>query len=239
MKIFPSTGRAMSLIAALILCAGLSSAALAVSSEDIFAQVKQAELRVRGFSAGLIVTDLNKKGISDMGRGYSEIMQLERAVMTYTLPDKIHCEGIAHGFKASYDQDGYIRRVKLGLISLKQNMKNSPGKMQSSLDLGFLSSKLWENNEVSVVDDTGDCLVLQFKPKFGNNDKKHDLAWVDLDTLKVMKLEKYGSGGDLRIRIINQSFINFGKLPIAAVSVMYDPQDNKLGTVSYKDFKII
>jgi len=222
------------------LCLALPVPAGAVTASDILNKVKAAEAGVRDFRADMVIGEANRKTVSGMGEGYGDILRLEKAVVSYKKPDKMRYDGYARGIKVAYIQNGYSKLIIAPMIKQRLDVKNQPGQRQDTLDLGFLSSRLWVDNQVSVVSTGKDGVVkLKFDPRFGDKDKRHDMVWVDPKTLKVVKREKYLGGGELRIRNVYSGFSMLGgKLPIATVSDMFDPKGRSLGVATYKNLKV-
>lgn len=216
-----------------------ANSVFAVSSSDILNRVRAAEAPVNDMKAEMVITSANKGNVSDMGEGYADILKLEKAVISYKRPDKIRYDGYARGIKAAFVQNGYKKLILAAMIRQTEDVRNKPGKRQDTLDLGFLGSRLWVDNVVSVVSTGKDGVVkLKLDPKAGGDDKRHDNVWVDAKTLKVLKREKYRGSGELRIRYTYSDFqMLAGKLPIATTSTMYNSQGEKLGTVDYRNVK--
>jgi outer membrane lipoprotein-sorting protein len=225
---------------ALISAFFLNGPTFGVTSDQILARVKAAENGLTDFRAGMTITEADKKTVSGMGEGYGDLLKLEKAIISYKKPDKIRYDGYARGIKATYIQNGYVKLILASMIKHRENVKNDPGKRQDTLDLGFLSSRLWVDNNVTVVKQPKNGVVkLKFDPKFGDPDKRHDMVWVDVDTLRVMKREKYRGSGELRLRSVYTDHQKLtAKLPIAVESTMYDPNGKTLGSVSYKDIRV-
>ena len=227
-------------------CALISSSAMAVTSSDILSRVKTAEAGVKDMKAEMVITSADKGNVSDMGEGYSDILKLQQAIICYKKPDKFRIDGFARGIKASFVQNGYRKLVLAVMIRQTEDVTNKPGKRFDSLDLGFLSSRLWVDNAVTVISNPKDrvgerggkngAIQLKFDPKAGGADKRHDNVWVDSKTLRVTKREKYRGNGQMRVRYVYTDFEMLGgKLPIAKTSTMYNPSGEKLGTVTYKN----
>ena len=134
-----------------VMTAALAGAAWSVTASDILARVKAAEAGLRDFRAEMVIEDANKKSISGMGQGYGDITRLEKGVVSYKKPDRIRYDGYAQGIKVAYIQNGYVKLILAPMIRQKVDVKNAPGKRQDSLDVGFLSSRLWTDNVVKVV----------------------------------------------------------------------------------------
>ncbi|MGB9619732.1 MAG: LolA family protein [Armatimonadota bacterium] len=231
--------RITTFLAAALVCVAVCGPTEAINAGDILKKVKAAEAALRDFQAEMVITEPNKGAISGMGEGYSEILRLEKAVVSYKKPDKIRYDGYARGIKVAYIQNGYTKLIIAPMVKQKLDVKNQPGKRQDTLDLGFLSSRLWTDNYVSVVSAGKDGVVkLKFAPRFGEKDKRHDLVWLDCKTLRVLRREKYLGNGELRItNVYSNHAMLAGKLPVATVSEMFDPKGRPLGTATYKNLK--
>lgn len=213
--------------------------ALAVSSTDILNRVKAAEAGLKDMRADMFIVEANKSTVSDMGEGYGDILMLQKATVYYKKPDLMRVDGYAKNIKATYIQNGYKKLVLAAMVRKTEDVKNAPGKRFDTLDLGFLSSRLWTDNYVTVVStDKNGVVQLKFDPKFGDKDKRHDMVWVDSKTLRVLKREKHRGSGEIRAKYVYRGFINLaGKLPIATESTLYNAQGKELGTVTYKNVK--
>ncbi|MDH7602432.1 MAG: hypothetical protein QHI38_09845, partial [Armatimonadota bacterium] len=192
------TRKFLAALAATIAILSLSVASEAITANDILKKIKAAEASFRDFRAELVIEEANKSAVAGMGERYDEILRLEKAVVCYKKPDKIRYDGYAHGIKVTYIQNGYTKLVIAPMVKQKMNVKNEPGKRQDTLDLGFLSSRLWTDNHVSVVSVERNGVVrLKLVPKFGPRDKRHDLVWVDPKTLRLLRCEHYQGSGEL------------------------------------------
>lgn len=225
---------------ALMAFAMVSSSAMAITSSNILSKVRAAEAKVSDFRAEMVITEANRKNVSNMGEGYSDILKLQKAVISYKKPALMRMDGYAQGIKMSYIQNGYTKLILAAMIRQRQNVKNAPGKRQDSLDLGFLSSQLWRDNNVSVLPGGKNGVIkLKLDPKFGGDDKRHDMVWVDSKTLKVLRREKHKGSGQIRIKYTYKDFYMMGgKLPIATTSNMFNAQGKELGSVHYKNIKV-
>ncbi|MHB9038054.1 MAG: LolA family protein [Armatimonadota bacterium] len=210
------------------------------TSSGILSRVRAAESGLKDWKADMVITEANKKNVSGMGDGYGDILKLDKALVFYKTPDLIRYDGYAEGIKVTYVQNGYTKLVVATMIRHKENVKDAPGKRFDSLDLGFLSSRLWEDNNVSVVStEKGGIVKLKFAPKFGDKDKRHDMVWLDLDTLKLVKREKYRGSGEMRTRTVYGDYENLtSKLPIATNANLFNGDGKELGGVKYKNVKV-
>lgn len=212
---------------------------MAASAKDILKRVKAAEAGVRDMKAEMVITQANKSNVAEMGDGYTDILRLEKAVISYKKPNMIRYDGYARGIKAALIQNGYKKLILAAMIRKTEDDRNAPGKRQDTLDLGFLSSQLWVDNNVSIVSvGKNGTLKMKFDPKAGGTDKRHDMVWIDSRTLKILKREKYRGNGELRLRLVYSGFQTLGgKLPIATESTLYNPSGEKMGSVKYKNVK--
>jgi len=217
----------------------VAGSAFAVTSSDILSKVKAAEAAVKDVRAEMGIESADKGSVSDMGSGYSDILKLQKGVISWKAPDMFRMDGYARGIKASFVQNGYKKLVLASMIRQTEDLTNKPGKRIDSLDFGFLSSKLWKDNAITVVSIAKNGIVqLKLDPKSGGQDKRHDFVWVDPKTLRVTKREKYTGDGKLRVRYAYSEFeVLAGKLPIATTSTLFGPTGDRLGTVAYSNVK--
>ncbi|NLN74892.1 MAG: hypothetical protein GX139_01080 [Armatimonadetes bacterium] len=214
----------------------IANSAMAITSAEILSKVKTAESKLNDVKAEMVITSANKGNVMDLGEGYSEILNLQKGVISYKKPDKLRMDGFAQGIKASFIQNGYKKLVLASMIRKTEDLKDKPGKRLDTLDFGFLSSRLWVDNTVSITStDKSGTVQLKFVPKTGGQSKRHDRVWMDPKTLRIIKREKYRGSGEMRVRYIYSAHKNMaGNLPIATTSTLYNTAGEKLGTVTYK-----
>lgn len=230
--------KTIGIISAIILMAVISLPAWSLSSKDILNKVKSAEYGFNDLKANMLITEADKKNVNGFGEGWGEILKLQNAVIQFKSPDKIRYDGFARGIKAAYIQNGYRKLVLAPMIRQTENLKNSPGKRQDTTDIGFVSSRLWFDNTITVVSSLPTSVKLNLTPKFGPRDKRHDLVWLDPYTLKLQKREKYLASGAMRVRTIYSGYqILAGKMPVATVCTLYNGSGEELGTVKYTNVR--
>jgi outer membrane lipoprotein-sorting protein len=224
---------------ALILTAFAAQAGASTTSSGILAKVKAAEKGLKDWQADMVITEANKKNVSDMGEGYGDILKLDKALVYYKSPDMIRYDGYAEGIKVTYVQNGYTKLILATMIRHKENVKNAPGKRFDSLDIGFVSSRLWHDNNVSVISEKNGIANLKFDPKYGDKDKRHDMVWLDVRNLRLIKREKYRGNGQMRTRTVYSSYqkLTVG-LPVATSADLYNESGKELGRVKYKNIKV-
>lgn len=229
---------AASCLAAALTALGTGSEAQ-VTAAEILNRVRAAEAAVTDIRADMRITEADKRNVSEMGKGYGDILSLQRGVMYFKKPDLMRMDGFAKNIKVIYIQNGYKKLVIAAMVRKTDDVKNAPGKRWDTLDLGFLSSRLWTDNNVSVASTARDGTVrLKFAPKFGDKDKRHDMVWIDPKTLRVLSREKYRGSGEMRARYFYSGFQTLaGKLPIATESKLYAPDGGFLGTIKYSNVK--
>ncbi|MEN6356960.1 MAG: hypothetical protein ABFD83_07740 [Armatimonadota bacterium] len=228
----------LSVITLLLLALAMQAGA-AVTSSGILAKVKAAEKGLEDWKADMVITEANKKNVSGMGDGYGDILKLDKALVYYKSSDMIRYDGYAEGIKVTYVQNGYTKLILATMIRHKENVKNSPGKRFDSMDIGFISSRLWRDNKVSVISEKNGIVKLKFDPKYGGSDKRHDLVWLDSKNLRLIKREKYRGNGQMRTRTIYSSFQKLtAKLPVASSADLYNGCGKELGGVKYKNIKV-
>jgi len=210
----------------------------AITSNDILAKVKKSEVNFVSFEASLNPVG-NKSKISKLGSQMDILTEVKNGSIKYKEGNKIKIEGKIQGIYVNAVENGYLIKYNLGPFKATKNFKDDPGRRYNSLDIGMLSSWLWENNTVTVLDESNGTIKLKFDPIQGGNESRYDLVWVDADTLKLIKREKYNTDGIFKLAI---EYVEWKEiLPDYYVTTKFKTYNNKreyLGTNAYTNLKI-
>ncbi len=132
------------LIALLTLAVAGSAYAAAITSSAILAKVKAAEAGVKDMRAEMVIESANKGNVSDMGSGYSDILKLQKGVISWKSPDKFRMDGYARGIKASFVQNGYKKLILAAMIRQTEDSPTSPASASTrSISASFPAGCGW------------------------------------------------------------------------------------------------
>ncbi|MBR4748243.1 MAG: outer membrane lipoprotein-sorting protein [Abditibacteriota bacterium] len=224
----------------LLICVFLFSvcSCYGVTSDALLAKVKKLETPFVDVSLSVKVTG-DKTVIDDLGDRYEEVLNMKNSTIKYKKHNKIRVQGKLQGINVMVIQNGYMRKMSGGIYNVKGDKKNDPGQRQNSLDLGILSSSIWADNKVTVVSESGGVVKLKVDPIYGGNDKRHDNIWVDADTLKLVKRERYNGAGELRNLFEYKEYRELTPGYFMATKYMgYNGKKKYLGTTTYSNIKV-
>ena len=210
----------------------------AMTSDDLLAKVKKAESNFNDFSASISVSG-DKDNLEDFGDRFEDVLSLKNGTVKYKKHNMIRVEGKLQGIKVLLIQNGYMRKMQGGIYNTKKDRKNDPGKRQNSLDIGMVSSSLWVDNKVTILDSNDGILKVDFNPIYGGNEKRHELAWIDSQTLKIIKRQRFNYAGELRNSLEYKEYKEV--VPgyyIATKWATYNEKKKYLGTTTYTKIKI-
>ncbi|MBL8047868.1 MAG: outer membrane lipoprotein-sorting protein [Chthonomonas sp.] len=160
-------------------------------------------------------------------------------------PFKLRVEGKLDGSSIMYIINGKNKLVKVprSKISFRDNVANSPGKIQTPLDFGLITASIFDDfYRASFVRNdraTGDVVFdLTYEPRFKDNTRQR--VFIEPTTKLLTKREWYNRKGDL------MAIFTYGGAAKDSGSGVYFPTtltvrnaDNKVaGTATYTDLKV-
>jgi len=215
-----------------------AEALAALDPTTLLARVKSMSASVQDIKARMVIIDAEKKSIRDINPSLIEGLGIKEMDVFYKHPDKFRAEALAKGLQLTWVLNGDRQVISVpGLMIRKvENVGGQAGKKRSSLDMGFISEALWEDFNVSIIGEKNGLCQLKLLPK-GDRTRRKEIIWIEPRTLKLVKRERYGSGGDLKVRYHYSDFRMVGRLPVAQRAKVYDPQGDFAGTVEYRNLR--
>lgn len=180
-----------------------------------------------------------KKISSDMAKQYD----VKTTTIMYKVPDMLKIEGKLGLVTTRIVINGNTKAFVVPTLGInkKYDLKKEPHKRQSDFDIGIFSNSIWRHNIVRSVDVVQGADGPQYKVVFvrSNARQKNIACWVDRDTLKLMKVEKYDKGGSLIQRIIYSNHRRFGNCVWLPINVdVYNGNGRLAGSTEYKGIQV-
>lgn len=217
-----------------------ASIAGAETADGLRKKLATASASIKDLKGTMVVTPANKSEAGEISKGILEFLDygFREAKIYYKRPDKFRADGKAKGVDVTYILVGNKKRIVASSIMLKktEDLSKNLARKQSTLDIGFASDSLWTNNNVKLVSVSKGVAKLQLIPK-GTKDKRKELIWIEVKTLKLTKRERYTGEGKLRTRHVYSDHKMMGKMPVATKVKVYSADGGNAGSVSYKDVK--
>jgi outer membrane lipoprotein-sorting protein len=218
-----------------------SNLAGAETAASIKAKLAAASSGIKDIQGVMVVKPASRANAGEINKGVLQFLDqgFSEAKISYKRPDKFRAEGKAKGVDVSYVVNGNTKQIIAPALMLKKNedLEHARDKKQSTLDVGFASDLLWNDNKVTLLStDPKGVAKLQLVP-IGSKDKRKELIWLDTKSLKVLKRERYGGGGNLKSRHIYSDHKMMAGMPVATLLKAYAPDGGYAGSISYKSVR--
>lgn len=220
----------------------ISGVANAETATGLKSKLAAASSSIHDLQGTMVVKSANKANAGEISKGVLEFVNqgFREARIAYKSPDKFRAEGKAKGIDVTYILNGDKKQIIAPALMLKktENLSGDKEKKQSTLDVGFASDELWNNNRVKILStDSKGVAKVQLIP-FGTTDKRKEIVWIDTKSLKVVQRERYGGGGNLKWRHVYKCHKMMGKIPVATLVHVYSPDGGYVGSINYDNVRV-
>jgi outer membrane lipoprotein-sorting protein len=207
-------------------------------------QVKQATQKFHDLTGTAVPVYVNQKELVKVGKSLVRSHEIKRARLSFKDPDKFRMEGTLGLINIQYITSGDCRIVRMpGLHYTKREDASDDRDMcQSCLDVGILTDSMWDSFRVTYMDTetTPSGAVYVFKltqPDYTL--QKHQKIWVDAKTFRLLKREKFGHTGKLRVRLIytDHKLVD-GVLSVPSRTETYTPEGKLAAISELRDIKV-
>lgn len=136
-----------------------------------------------------------------IGRDFGDSYRFTSATAYIKEPLKLRMQGSVDDTEIYYIVNGFARvtRVPRARVNLKEDLRNSPGKIQTPLDFGLITpaimDQLFDAKFVRTDRATGQYVfdLLYKVPRFDDTSRKR--VWIDPEKRYTVKRETYGQNG--------------------------------------------
>lgn len=210
---------------------------------DIKSEIAQATQGFKDVTLTCKVAYADHAALKKIGKDFNKTYEFKNTTVMYKSPDKLKMEGKLGMVKARMIINGDRKATIIPAIrySKKEDIGNKPHKRQSDLDIGIVTNSLWRDYIVLDTDTEKGSSCNVYKITFireNSREKKH-ICWVDAETHKLLKLEKYDRDGNLKSRYIysKHSLIN-GLIWVPGRIDVYNGSGKLAATTTYENIKI-
>ena len=228
------------IVLGVVLAIAISTVACAESLESIRKRLASASSRIVDLKGLMVINPSSRSNAAEISKGVLQFVDygFQEITFYYKRPDRFRAEGKAKGIDVTYVLNGSMQQATAPAIMLKKtdDLSDHRGRKQSSLDIGFASDTLWNDNNVTLLSTSNGVAKLQLVPK-GTRNKLHEWLWLDLKTLKVIKRERYNGKGDLKVRHIYLEHKKIGGVQIATLVKVQSSDGGYVGSITYENIK--
>ncbi len=209
---------------------------------ELKARVEAATKDLKDISATCIVTYQDKKALEKIDTSYSAFYDFKSAKLTFKQPDKLRLEGKLGMVKFEYIMNGTVKIVRAPMVRIKskKDYAHDPAKTQTALDIGLITSSLWNNRTVEVVtdDEARANGEIKLSLRWPNN-TMISTAWLDATDLYLKRFEKRDAQNNLKVRAVYSEPRRFGDVIWMPTRVdIYGPDGARAGTSELTDVKV-
>ena len=181
------------------------SASCKTAYPDVLDQIRESGKLFKDFSATAVVVFVDKEELKKISKSTAQSFDLKEAKILYKYPDKLKMTGKVGLLRVELIKNGDIQiiRVPALKISRKDDFDDEPQRRQTPLDIGIISDAMWRDFDITFEGEKtiGGVrqIILHLKRKTVNRTQR---IWIDADTLRLAKREKYDAEGKLKDRFI-------------------------------------
>jgi len=229
-------------VVSMLLVCVVQGVGLAVETEkELKARIEAATKDLKDLSILGTVVESDKKVLAKVDPNYARLYEFKSARIMLKIPGKLRMEGKLGMVRFEYIVNGGMKifRASPVKINKKEDYSKDPAKLQSALDIGLLTTSLWDNRKVEVVDDPEceDKGEIKLKLKWPKGDMTYYL-WIDAKNLWMKRFEKRDAENNIKVATVYSNPKNiFGNLWMPTRAELYTENGDKAGASEVSDIK--
>ncbi len=219
----------------------LASALWINAYADVLNDIKESGRAFKDFSATAVVMYADKNELKKLSKGAAQTYDFKEAKVLYKYPDKLKMTGKVGLVGVEFIKNGDLQiiRVPALKISRKDDFDDEPQRRQTPLDIGVISDAMWRDYDISFEGEkTIDGVkqyVLHLKRKTVNRTQR---IWIDAETMRLAKREKYDAQGRLKDRFIYKDSKKIDGIWVPQRIEAYTPNGKLAGITEYRNIRI-
>ncbi|MHB0999467.1 MAG: DUF4292 domain-containing protein [Armatimonadota bacterium] len=215
---------------------------VASANTELKNKVAKATQGFNDISLTCKVTRANTAELKKISSDFSKRYEFKSSKVYFKSPDKMKMEGKLGMVKMAIIIDGDRKALLIPSLrySKKENIKNEPHKRQSDFDIGIFTDSLWRDYLVTDVDTVKGSDGTAYKIVFvrDNAKDKKQICWVDADTFKLTKLERYESDGSMKVRFTYSDHKRIGSVWVPENIDIYNADGKLAASTEYENITV-
>lgn len=235
---FKSGGKAAVVLTVALALLISSVASARETSAGLQKRAKEFNAGVKDIAGKMVVIDADSKGVRNINPSLIEALNVKEMDIFYRSPDQYRAEALAKGLQLTWVLNGNKQVISVPgmMIRKTEDVGQKPGRKRNSLDMGFISHKLWDDFNVSIVSQSKNSCQLKLVPN-GEKEKRHEMIWIEPGSMKLVKRQRHSGDGTLSVSYIYSDHTKIGKLNVAERAKLYNGEGEFAGTVEYRGMK--
>ncbi|MFQ3549322.1 MAG: hypothetical protein SNJ70_06190, partial [Armatimonadota bacterium] len=177
----------------------------------------------------------NKDALGKVDKDYSQLYEFKSADIAIKMPDKIKVDGRLGMVKFEYIINGGEKIVRSPTLKInrRDDYSTQPAKLQYAFDFGIITTSLWQNRSMEIIDDEAAAENCEIKVllKWPTGDMKY-YAYIDRENLWLKKFEKKDAQDNLRVRIVYSEPENLNDIIWVPTKIEMYAYDGSLAGIS-------
>ncbi len=209
---------------------------------DLRARIKEATSGFKDATVTCKVLSTNRNELQKIGKDFSKSYEFKNTTVWYKAPDKMKVEGNLGMVKVCMIMSDKYKCISVPSLHLskREDISDDPHKRQTDFDMGIITESLWLDYIVTdtEIEKSGDKEIAKITFIRDNSREKKLVAWVDVDSLKLLKVDKYESNGALKSRLIFSGHVKYGSIWVPGRVDVYSPSGKLAASSGYEGIKV-
>ena len=210
---------------------------------DLRSEVTQATRGFKDISLGCKVVHADMAELKRIGKDFSKGFEVKNTTAWYKAPRMMRIDGKLGMINIVLIMNGDEKGVRVPALHItkKENIKSKPDRRQTDFDLGIISESLWQDYVITdIATEKSSDGVVRRVTIFHDNDRDRKIVfWIDADTYKLMKVERYKWRGPVEARYIySKHSLMDGAIWVPGRVDVYSPGGKLAATTVYEKVKV-
>ena len=204
---------------------------------DVRSQIKKGTSGFQDITLVSRVLYSNINELKKVSKDFANTYEFKSITLQYKNPDKMRADAklgmVGFCMIINGDQKGF--RIPIRGWQ-KENIKGRPHKRQTDLDLGIITESLWQDYVVTDTTTEGDTYKITFA--WSNSKDKKQVCWVDADTLKLLKRQRFEKDGRLIATYVYSEHKKVGGIWVPGHIDVFNRDQKLAGTTANESIKV-
>jgi len=231
-------------LSVLALCSPVFSdvGATPLAVDQLRGRIEEATRTFQDLTMVAAVTYKDKKALSKVEPTFARLYDFSSATISLRMPDKLRMESKLGMVRVEYIINGPRKIVRIPALKVNKvgDYPNDPAKLQDAFDVGLVTSDMWRNRQIEIVDDAEAAISgeIKLRLRWAKGTIVY-YAWLDAKDLWLKRFEKRDGEGKLLLHILYSDPQRAGNVIwIPCKAEMYNSDGEKAGASEYRDIKV-
>jgi outer membrane lipoprotein-sorting protein len=210
---------------------------------DLRTEVTQATRGFKDVRLECKVVHADMTELKRIGKDFPKSFEVKNTTAFYKAPRMMRIDGKLGMVGIVLIMNGDYKGVRVPSLHItkKENIASKPDRRQTDFDLGIISESLWQDYIILDIatEKSSDGAVRKVTMVHDNDRDRKIVCWIDADTYKLMKVERYKWRGPLEARYVysKHTYVD-GAIWVPGRVDVYSPEGKLAATTLYENVKV-